>query len=136
MRTDERLYRRRVYLLLKEHKEMAVIVKAKCLMEHSFKMTANTKHFPKKYRFSIGARIENLAIEIYESLVRANEMQGDERLTNQQNAIIACKVLNSMIELSYKTVQLAMNSVEYWGGLVVEVKRMTVAWRNSEIKRV
>nr|DAG57235.1 MAG TPA: Avd-like protein [Caudoviricetes sp.] len=115
---------------------MAVIVKAKCLMEHSFKMTANTKHFPKKYRFSIGARIENLAIEIYESLVRANETQGDERLTNQQNAIIACKVLNSMIELSYKTVQLAMNSVEYWGGLVVEVKRMTVAWRNSEIKRV
>lgn len=73
---------------------MAVIVKAKCLMEHSFKMTANTKHFPKKYRFSIGARIENLAIEIYESLVRANET------TERQKTQIAPQIQENVQTLS------------------------------------
>lgn len=121
-------------------KEMAVITKAKDLMEHSCKMTANTNHFPKKYRFSIGARIENIAIDIYENLVRANEcdindaVERRSRYECQKEAIVSCKLLNTMIELAYKlkTIELEMKSVAYWSGLVVEVKRMTAAWRNSD----
>ncbi len=121
-------------------KEMSVITKAKDLMEHCCNMTANTNRFPKKYRFSIGVRIENLSIDIYENLVRANECNlkdADEkkkRLNCQQEAIVDCKLLNSLIELAYKikSIEINIKSVEYWCGLVVEVKRMTAAWRNSD----
>lgn len=125
-------------------KEMGVITKAKDLMEHSFKMTANTNHFPKKYRFSLCAKIENLCIEIYENLVRANECnlksatECQKRLECQQNAIVSCKLLNTMIELTrgLKSTDLSIKSVEYWCGLVVEVKRMSAAWRNSDKQQV
>lgn len=121
-------------------KEMSVITKAKDLMEHTLTMTANTNRFPKKYRYTIGARIENLSIAIYENLVRANECNlGDvherqRRYDCQQEVIVSCKLLNTMIELSHKiqSIELSINSAEYWCGLVVEVKKMTAAWRNND----
>ena len=121
-------------------KEMSVITKAKDLMEHSCNMTANTNRFPKKYRFSIGARIENLSIDIYENLVWANECnladprEKQKRLDCQQKVIVLCKLLNSMVELSYKikSIEITTKSVEYWCGLIVEVNRMTAAWRNND----
>lgn len=119
---------------------MSVITKAKDLMKHSFTMTANTDRFPKKYRFSLCARIESLSIDIYQNLIRANECdisdkeQRRERSALQTNAIVSCKLLNTLIELAHelKAIGLQSDSVAYWGGLVVEVKRMTVAWRNSD----
>ncbi len=121
-------------------KEMAVIVKAKNLLTHTCNMTANTERFPKKYRFSIAVRIENHAIDIYENLVRASECDlNDEherqrRADCQQQVIVSCKLLNALIELAYKTpsIQIAAKSFEYWGSLVVEVKRMTAKWRSNE----
>ena len=81
-----------------------------------------------------------MSIEIYENLVRANECnlkdvdERKKRLNCQQEAIVDCKLLNSLIELSYKikSIEISTKSVEYWCGLVVEVKRMTAAWRNSD----
>lgn len=124
-------------------KEMMVITKAKDLLEHSFNMTANTEKFPKKYRFSISARIENISIEIYENLVRANEYnltdptEKAKRLQCQQQSIVLCKLLNTLIELAYKikSIKISSKSVEYWCGLVVEVKRMSAAWRNNDKKQ-
>lgn len=121
-------------------KEMSVITKAKDLMEHTCTLTANTNRSPKKYRFSIGARIENLAIDIYENLVRANECnlsdahERQRRLDCQQEVIVSCKLLNTMIELSHKipSIELSIDSAEYWSRLVVEVKKMTAAWRNND----
>lgn len=121
-------------------KEMVVITKAKDLMEHSCNMTANTNRFPKKYRFSIGVRIENLSIDIYENLVRANECnladarERQRRADCQQEVIVSCKLLNTMIELAYKikSIEISTKSVEYWCGLVAEVKRMAAAWRNND----
>lgn len=121
-------------------KEMSVITKAKDLMEHSCNMTANTTRFPKKYRYTIGARIENLSIDIYENLVRANECslsdahERQRRYDCQQEVIVSCKLLNTMIELAHKlkSIELSINSAEYWGSLVVEVKKMTAAWRNDD----
>ena len=99
--------------------------------------------FPKKYRFSIGVRIENYAIDIYENLVRANEcslsdvLERQERQKYQRQAVVSCKLLNSMIDLARntKSINLSSNSVEYWCGLVVEVKRMAAAWKNNERKQ-
>lgn len=121
-------------------KEMIVITKAKDLMKHCFVMTANTNRFPKRYRFSICSRIENLSVDIYQNLIRANECnisddaQKRTREELQTNAIVSCKLLNGLIDLAYSlpATNLQPNSVAYWGELVVEVKRMTVAWRRSE----
>lgn len=124
-------------------KEMAVITKAKNLMWHCCNMTASTERFPKKYRFSIGVRIENYAIDIYENLIRANECslsdvsERQERQKYQRQAVVSCKLLNSMIDLARntKSINISSNSVEYWCGLVVEVKRMAAAWKNNERKQ-
>lgn len=121
-------------------KEMAVIVKAKNLLAHTCNMTANTERFPKKYRFSIAVRIENHAIDIYENLVRASECdlnderEQQQRADCQQQVIVSCKLLNTLIEIAGKTpsIQIASKSVEYWSSLVVEVKKMTAKWRSNE----
>lgn len=123
--------------------DMAVIVKAKNLMDHSFNKTANTNNFPKKYRFSIGARIENYCIDIYENLVLASECnladvkERQRRFDCQQKVIVLCKLLNTLIELSYNLKSIALDSkaVAYWVKLVVEVKKMTATWRNNDKKR-
>lgn len=122
-------------------KELQVIVLAKRLMKHSIKLVNNQNRFPKKYRFSLVNAIQDDARNIVRYLLMANHMHtGDaeqlrSRIEYQLEAICLCDLLLLNIEIALDEHCIGDDSCEYWTGLVVDVKRMAISWRNSDIKR-
>lgn len=124
-----------------EPSEFGIIIKAKDLIKHSFIITNSTTKFPKKYRFTIVNRIQDRAIDIYNCVLEANELDlrvADERRERQKlqaKALTFCKELLYYIELSQEMSFISLSSGEYWAKLVIEVKAMIAAWKKREKTR-
>ena len=116
--------------------ELKVIVKAKELALHSFRLTSNSNRYPKKYRHSLVDRIQLKSLDLYETLLEANRINNitrkRERCEAITTAITICDELLFYIELSMNLELLADSSVEYWSKMVMDVKYMSIAWRTRE----
>lgn len=116
--------------------DLKVIVKAKELTVHSFKLTSNCNRYPKKYRHSLVDRIQIKSMDIYETLLEANRINNvthkRERCEAITKAITYCDELLFYIELSMNLDLLSDNSAEYWSKMVHDVKYMSIAWRTKE----
>ena len=118
--------------------DLKVIVKAKDLAVHSFKLTSNCNRFPKKYRHSLVDRIQIKSLDIYETLLEANRTHNvthkRERCEMITRAVTLCDELLFYIELSMMLELLNDKSAEYWSKMVTDVKYMALGWRKSEQK--
>lgn len=116
--------------------ELKVIVKAKELAVHSFKLTSNCNRYPKKYRHSLVDRIQLKSLEIYETLFEANRINNTthkrERCETITRAVTLCDELLFYIELSMNMDLLNDSSAAYWSKMVQDVKYMAIAWRTRE----
>ena len=116
--------------------DLKVVVKAKELAVHSFKLTSNCNRYPKKYRHSLVDKIQIKSIDIFEALMEANRTSNitDKRNRCEQitKAITYCDELMFLIELSMELGLLADNSGSYWSKMVSDVKYMSIAWRTKE----
>lgn len=116
--------------------DLKVIVKAKELAVHSFKLTSNCNRYPKKYRHSLVDRIQVKSLDIHDTLLEANRINN---VTNKRQrceaitkAITLCDELLFYIELSMSLDLLKDNSAAYWSKMVQDVKYMSIAWRTKE----
>ena len=118
--------------------ELKVIVKAKELALHSFRLTSNTNRYPKKYRHSLVDKIQIKSLEIHDVLMEANTINNVTRKALRcetiTKAITMCNELLFYIELSMNLGLLADKSAEYWSKLCSDVKHMAIAWRTKEQK--
>ena len=116
--------------------DLKVIVKAKDLAFHSFKLTSNCNRYPKKYRHSLVDRIQIKSLDIYETLLEANRINNvahkRERCEMITKAITICDEMLFYIELSMMLQLLTDKSAEYWSQMVRDVKYMSIAWRTRE----
>ena len=116
--------------------ELKVIVKAKELAVHSFRLTSNCNRYPKKYRHSLVDRIQLKSLDLYETLLEANRINNATRKWDRcetiTKAITICDELLFYIELSMNLELLADNSAAYWSKMVSDVKYMSIAWRTRE----
>ncbi len=116
--------------------DLKVLVKAKELAVHTFKLTSNCNRYPKKYRFSLVDKIQNKALDIYTTLFEANRTNNGtnkrERIEKITQGITYCDELLFFIELSMNLEILTDKSTEYWSGMVSDVKYMAIAWRTKE----
>ena len=116
--------------------DLKVIVKAKELAFHSFKLTSNCNRYPKKFRHSLVDRIQIKSLDIYESLLEANRINNvtrkRERCEAITRAITLCDEMLFYIELSMSLDLLKDNSAAYWSKMVQDVKYMSIAWRTRE----
>lgn len=118
--------------------DLKVITKSKELATHTIRVTSNPKRFPKKYRFSLCARMQDKSLQIYETLMEANRtLLNNIVLRNelQTKAILYCDELLFYIEMSMQLNIIEPNSAEYWSKLVSDIKHMTIAWRTKDKKR-
>lgn len=116
--------------------DLKVIVKAKELAVHSFKLTSNCNRYPKKYRHSLVDKIQIKSLEIYETLLEAN------RINNVSNKYLRCEMITKAItfcdellfyiELSMNLDILNNNSAAHWVKMTSDVKYMAIAWRTKE----
>lgn len=118
--------------------DLKVIVKAKELAIHSFKLTSNCNRYPKKYRHSLVDRIQIKSLDLYDTLLEANRINNvtrkHERCEAITKAITLCDQLLFLIELSMELNLLNDKSTEYWSKMVTDVKYMSIAWRTRERK--
>ena len=118
--------------------DLKVIVKAKDLAVHSFKLTSNCNRYPKKYRHSLVDKIQIKSLEIYETLLESNRINNETnkrlRCETITKAITYCDELLFYIELSMNLNILSDNSAAYWSKMVCDVKYMGIAWRTKEQK--
>ena len=116
--------------------ELKVIVKAKELAVHSFKLTSNSNRYPKKYRHSLVDRIQLKSLDLYETLLEANRINNVshkwDRCAMITKAITICDELLFYIELSMLLQLLSPKSAEFWSKMVRDVKYMSIAWRTKE----
>lgn len=116
--------------------DLKVIVKAKELAVHTFKLTSNCNRYPKKYRHSLVDHIQTKSLDIYDTLLEANRIHNvirkQERCEMITRAITFCDELLFYIELSMMLELLNDKSAEYWSKMVQDVKYMAIAWRTKE----
>lgn len=116
--------------------DLKVIVKAKELAVHSFKLTSNCNRYPKKYRHSLVDRIQVKSLDIHDTLLEANRINNvthkRQRCEAITRAITLCDELLFYIELSMSLDLLKDNSAAYWSKMVQDVKYMSIAWRTKE----
>ena len=118
--------------------DLKVIVKAKDLAVHTFKLTSNCNRYPKKFRHSLVDRMQNKSMDLYEALLEANRIHNvthkRERCEMITRAVTLCDELLFYIELSMMLELLNDKSAEYWSKMVTDVKFLALGWRKSESK--
>ena len=116
--------------------DLQVVVKAKELAVHTFKITSNCDRYPKKFRHSLVDRMQLKSMDIYEALMEANRINNvthkAQRCETITKAITYCDELLFFIELSMGLGLLNDKSAAYWSKLVSDVKFMSLAWRTRE----
>ena len=124
---------------MEQDRELKIIIKAKELNKHTFKLTSNCNRFPKKYRFTLCDRMQRKSMDIYEYLMEANRTDLNtskkRRFDLQSKVVLLCDELLYYIELCIELEILASKSAEYWSKLVSDVKYMTLAWRTKDKER-
>ena len=118
--------------------DLKVIVKAKELAVHSFKLTSNCNRYPKKYRHSLVDRIQLKSLDLHDTLLEANRISNitnkRERCDMITKAVTICDEILFYIELSMILGLLTDKSTEYWSQMARDVKYMSLAWRTKERK--
>lgn len=116
--------------------DLQVIVKAKELAVHTFKLTSNCDRYPKKFRHSLVDRMQLKSMDIYEALMEANRINNvthkAQRCETITKGITYCDELLFYIELSMGMGLLNDKSAAYWSKIASDVKFMSLAWRTRE----
>lgn len=121
-----------------DRKELTVITKAKKLMEYTFTITNSENRFPKKIRFTLVQRLQDLSMEIIEMLYSANDtgnftdVEKRDRRRYQKLALTKLNMMMCLVEFSYNRQHINMKSLEYWTNLIRDVRILTASWIKSD----
>ena len=121
--------------------ELAVITKAKDLC--SYVMTVTDKS-PKRFRFTLVAKLQNYALDIIENLYRANKVfvkagdreKSQQRIDFQHQALTELKLLGYMAQLSMEQGCILPKQYEQITKKIHDCQNMLGAWLNSDRKRL
>lgn len=123
---------------MSNRKELTVITKAKKLMEYTFMITNSENRFPKKIRYTLVQRLQDLSMEIIELLYRANdagtfqEAERRERRKLQKLALTKSNMMMCLVEFSFNREYINVKTLEYWTGLIRDVRILTASWIKSD----
>ena len=123
------------------HGELTIICKAKDLVNHTLQLTNNTKLFPKKVRFTLCQRMQNLSIQILHDIIAANEIYSrtvaemNTRLDLQKEVLTNCKVFLNFLDIALERGYIDIRRCEYWTGHTTDVKNLAASWRKKDAER-
>ena len=121
--------------------ELTIVGKAKDLVNHTLTVTNNSKLFPKKVRFTICQRMQNISLQILHDILAANEIYPDnrqkmeQRLDLQKEVLTNCKVFLSLLDIALEQGYVDSRRCEYWTGLTTDIKNLAAAWRKKDAER-
>lgn len=112
--------------------------RAKDLLLYTMQACANTKVIPKRLRFTLGNRMEELALSILEGTLRANEedlrQNPAERFRLQKKVLTDCKMLERLIDVALETPTTGIDAgrAAYWARLTLTVRYMCASWYKKD----
>lgn len=119
-----------------------VIEKAKELAGHTLKVTANEAKFPKRYRFTVVAKLINQSLYILDKLLMAQEIYPEDdpkllqdRVKYQKKARAKCRSMMTLITVSKEHFGIDAGGIEYWVKMISDVRNMTSAWIRKDKER-
>ena len=124
-----------------EQSELSVVTKAKELCQYVVTITENS---PKRFRFTFVSRMQNLALDVIESLFRANDVfigpggtraDWHERRGLQRRALTSARLLAYVAMLAAEHGCIAMKHFEQISSLTLACQRMIGGWISSDNKR-
>lgn len=119
---------------MKQENELGIMVKSRKLTEYIFAVTEKS---PKKFRFTITAKLQNGSLNAMEQLIRANEYyikdksqaeSYQKRLNCQREAMIEFKVLGYMSMIAREQECILPRQQEQIAQQLSECRRMLWAW--------
>lgn len=125
----------------REESELLVIVKAKDLGNYIFTVTDKS---PKKFRFSLISRLQNLALSMIENLYRANMVfvkdskaidKIEVRKKYQREVYVDLKLLNYIALMAKEQGGILAKHYEQISIQSTEVIRLLLAWSRSDQNR-
>ena len=118
-----------------------VIEGAKDLVAHTLKVTANESKFPKRYRFTVVAKIINASLYILDKLLMAQELYPEnkkelkERILYQKKARAKCRSMMTLLTVLKEVFGIGAGSFEYWIKMISELRNHITAWIMSDKER-
>ena len=119
--------------------ELKVITKSKDLISYILSISENA---PKKYRFTLVSKMQNLSLDILENLIFANEIMLDgksenllQRREHQHTAIADLKVLDAVAMIARQNSCILPKQYENISKMIYDCVKLTGGWMNSDIKR-
>jgi hypothetical protein len=91
---------------------------------------AHTEKFPRKVRFSLSVRIENLALDVMEDLIEARYSKDKKAIL--QHANILLEKLRIMLRLTHTMRHLSNQSYEHACKRINEAGRMLGGWLKQQ----
>ena len=129
-----------------EIKDLEVIVYARSLQDWVFRVTSKkpkvkpeefedgvNNGLPAKYQHSIGTRMQDYTLDILGGLQNARFLKKD-RADYLQKTLAAIANLNECIWLCFRLKVIRKESLEEGENLLLNVKRMTLAWRQKTLQ--
>lgn len=110
------------------------------LVKYTLEITGNENVFIPKYK-ALTDDIIHTTEFIFTKAWEANNIRVKDyedarlRCQLQTEAILKCKNLLSLIDISYNLFHLRGKRVVYWGSLVMDVRDSLIGWRYHEIKK-
>lgn len=128
-----------------EIKDLEIIIRARSLQDWVFRVTSKkpkkpmnefedgeNNGLPAKYQHSVGTRMQNYTLDILEDLQNAR-FDKKERVKHLSSVISTIARLNECIWLCFRLKVIRKASAEEGERLLLEVKRMALAWRSKSI---
>ena len=121
---------------------LEVHVKAHALAAYTALILKNPKVFDPEVDTEITSRIRNCAYDIYAKAWRANKIRAETNSVNremryraQEEAICLCDEMLAYIGIAKAIFHLRKKRMKYWSGLIMSVRALLQAWKESDVSR-
>ncbi len=127
---------------MRQQSELTVITKANDLCTYVLTITEKS---PKRFRFTLTGKMQNLTLDVIDNLYRANEVfvgtDGDakanvaKRLDFQHSALTSLKILGVIAQIAREQVCILPKQYEQITKKIFDCQNLLGAWINSDKKR-
>lgn len=112
-------------------KEMAIFTHAKKLAEY---IVVITEKSPKKFRWNIVSRLQNVALEVVDKLYFANLENGEKRMEFQKSATVALQLVQFYAEIAKKMQAISLHQLDVIATQTQECRKLLFGWVRSTKK--
>lgn len=127
---------------LRHKGRLEVHVKAQFLATYTAQILKNEKIFDPNVDAALIDRIRTCAFDIYVKSWQANKIRAETNQINrsmryklQEEAILTCDELHACIGIAKKLYHLRSKRMKYWSGLIIDVRQLLQAWKESDVSR-